>query len=82
MTKTSDEEHSRWAQMEKNLDVMFQQVSEMYATQKQMKAQMDLRDDVVDAYGREQHLIATPSPRKWRSNSKGDTPTDGGGSQN
>ena len=55
MTRTSEEESSKWDQLSKNLDVMFSQISEMHDVQKKMKAQMDL---TADDYSTEQHLIA------------------------
>ena len=58
MTHRSEEENSRWEQLQKNLDVMFSQINEMHTTQKQMKAQMDLRSAAMDEYAQEQHIIA------------------------
>jgi len=58
MTRRSEEENSRWEQLQKNLDVMFSQINEMHTTQKQMKAQMDLRSAAMDEYAHEQHIIA------------------------
>jgi len=58
MTRRSEEENSRWEQLQKNLDVMFSQINEMHTTQKQMKAQMDLRSAAMDEYAQEQHNIA------------------------
>jgi len=58
MTRTSEEESSKWDQLSKNLDVMFSQISEMHDVQKKMKAQMDLTAAAMDDYSTEQHLIA------------------------
>lgn len=58
MTRRSDEESSRWEALQKNLDVMFTQIEDMHTVQKQMKAQMDLRDAAMDEYNQEQHTIA------------------------
>jgi len=50
MTRTSEEESSKWDQLSKNLDVMFSQISEMHDVQKKMKAQMDLTAAAMDDY--------------------------------
>ena len=58
MSRHSDEDDGRWADLQKNLELMFQQINEMHTVQKQMKAQMDLRSAVMDEYAEEQHIIA------------------------
>ena len=58
MTRRSDEENTKWENLQKNLDVMFHQITEMYSVQKQMKAQLDLTAAAMDEYTHEQHLIS------------------------
>jgi len=58
MTRRSDEENSKWENLQKNLDVMFHQITEMHSVQKQMKAQLDLTAAAMDEYTHEQHLIS------------------------
>jgi len=58
MTRRSDEENSKWENLQKNLDVMFHQITEMHSVQKQMKAQLDLTAAAMDEYTQEQHLIS------------------------
>jgi len=58
MTRRSDEENTKWENLQKNLDVMFHQITEMHSVQKQMKAQLDLTAAAMDEYTNEQHLIS------------------------
>jgi hypothetical protein len=57
MTRRSEEENSKWEQLQKNFDTMFSQMAELRNTQKEMKAQMDLYGSVMDEYTTEQHTI-------------------------
>jgi hypothetical protein len=58
MTRRSEEENSKWEQLQKNFDTIFSQMNEMSMVQKQMKAQMDLRDAAMDEYTKEQQTIS------------------------
>jgi hypothetical protein len=57
MTRCSEEESSKWEQLQKNFDTLFSQ-NELSTVQKQMKAQMDLRDAAMDEYSKEQQTIS------------------------
>jgi hypothetical protein len=58
MSRNSEEDDSRWADLQQNLEVKFQQIKDIHTVQRQMKAQMDLRSSAMDEYAQEQHIIA------------------------
>jgi hypothetical protein len=58
MTRSRDEENTRWEKLEKSLDALFTRMDGLSNAQNQMKAQMDLRDQAMDSYTEEQHKIA------------------------
>jgi len=58
MTRSREEENSRWEKLERSLDALFTRIDGLSNTQNQMKTQMDLRDQAMDSYTEEQHKIA------------------------
>jgi len=58
MSKSIEEEKTRWDQVMENFDLLFSQVNEIGVVQQQMKSQMDIRGAAMDQYSAEQHMIA------------------------
>jgi len=57
MSKSAEEEKTRWDQVMENFDLLFSQVNEIGVVQQQMKSQMDIRGAAMDQYLAEQHMI-------------------------
>ena len=49
MTRSRDEENTRWEKLEKSLDALFTRIDGLSNAQSQMKAQMELRDQATDS---------------------------------
>ena len=58
MSKSAEEENTRWDQVMENFDLLFSQVNEIGVVQQQMKSQMDIRGAAMDQYSAEQYIIA------------------------
>ena len=58
MSKSIEEEKTRWDQVMENFDLLFSQVNEIGVVQQQMKSQMDIWGAAMDQYSAEQHMIA------------------------
>jgi hypothetical protein len=58
MSRSADEEKSRWDQVMENFDLLFSQMNELGVVQQQVKTQLDIRGAAMDQYSQEQHMIA------------------------
>ena len=58
LSKSAEEEKTRWDRVMENFDLLFSQVNEIGLVQQQMKSQMVIRGAAMDQYTAEQHMIA------------------------
>lgn len=58
MSKSQEEEQTRWDQVMQQFDLLFTQVNNISVVQQQLKTQMDIRGAAMDQYSAEQHMIA------------------------
>lgn len=58
MSKSVEDEQSKWDQVMKNFDLLFSQMNDIGVVQQQLKTQLDIRGAAMDQYSAEQHMIA------------------------
>jgi hypothetical protein len=58
MSRSAEDEKTRWDQVMENFDMLFSQVSDIGVVQQQMKSKMDILGAAMDKHTEEQHMIA------------------------
>ena len=58
MEESSRRDEDHWSQVTSSLDLLFARVSEIGASQKELRARLDLTTESMDLYAREQQMIA------------------------
>ena len=58
MEESSRRDEDHWSQVTSSLDLLFARVSEIGASQKELRARLDLTTESMDLYAREQQIIA------------------------
>lgn len=58
ISRSNEEEQSKWDQVMKNFDLLFSQVNDIGLVQQQLMTQLDIRGATMDQYSNEQHMIA------------------------
>ena len=57
MEESSRRDEDHWSQVTSSLDLLFARVSEIGASQKELRARLDLTTESMDLYAREQQMI-------------------------
>jgi hypothetical protein len=50
MSRSADEEKTRWDQVMEHFDLLFSQINDLGVVQQQLKAQLDIRGAAMDQY--------------------------------